>query len=98
MEVKLLIRVAFLNQTNACTLQIVIKSDDVSKELGGEVVVLDSEAETATVKLEGATLKKGTALLTINFTGTLNTNMAGFYREFHSVPAGWFEVSCHHGF
>ena len=53
----------------------------MSKEVGGDAVVLDSEAETASVKLDGATLKKGKALLTINYTGTLNTNMAGFYRE-----------------
>ncbi|GAQ88892.1 aminopeptidase M1 [Klebsormidium nitens] len=65
--------------------KVVVKSDDVSKELGGDAVVLDSEAETATVKLDGATLKKGTALLTIDFTGTLNTNMAGFYRSAYTV-------------
>jgi hypothetical protein len=62
-------------------LQVEIKSDDLSKEVGGDAVVLDSEAETASVKLDGATLKKGNALLTISYTGTLNTNMAGFYRE-----------------
>ncbi|ONH66737.1 Aminopeptidase 2, mitochondrial [Cyberlindnera fabianii] len=69
--------------TSSITLNIV-EIDIHSANIGSEKttdIILDNDKQTATFKFATPFTKGETITLEINFTGTLNDNMAGFYRS-----------------
>eukprot|EP00850_Spirogloea_muscicola_P007713 SM000039S14543 [mRNA] locus=s39:838687:844494:+ [translate_table: standard] len=57
-----------------------VVSEGQTTEIESACITLDKEAATATLQLKDAQLQKGSAVLKLAYSGTLNDNMVGFYR------------------